>query len=211
MDSKLAIQNKDIIINELVKEISLENSNALIILKGSKQDNEKKELMLNCKGSNKVVFIIKDDDIKIDINNKGKTKVNIKAISKDKTKVDLDTKNQGAIDIKANCLNFSSLEIIGKLIVEHEKTESHLSLDSLNIDANATKLIPILKVRKSNVKVSHSALSHKIMPSKIFYLTSKGINKKEAKEIIIKSYITGNSDIFQEEINQFIEEELRDM
>ena len=199
MDSELKIENKDVIINEYVENIEIDNSNVFIICKQDGKYN------IKTKGKTNLVILVNDCDVKTNIQNIGELKVDVKTISKDNVKLNIDVENKNHVNVNVNSLNFSTTEVIGKLKVNHENTDSKLSLNSLEINSKKTRLIPILEVRKSNVKVSHSALSHKIMPKKLFYLTSKGISEKDAKRIIIKSYILNNTKIFHEDVEREID------
>ena len=48
--------------------------------------------------------------------------------------------------------------------------------------------IPHLEVENSNVKCSHSSTIGKIDNDKMFYLMSRGLNEKEARNQIIEGY-----------------------
>ena len=48
---------------------------------------------------------------------------------------------------------------------------------------------PILKIDENDIEASHAAVVGKINDDHLFYLTSRGISEKEAKELITYGYL----------------------
>ena len=57
-------------------------------------------------------------------------------------------------------------------------------------DKSKSESIPILEIDNSEVKCSHGATVGKIDKEKVFYLMSRGFNKKESKKILVEGFIT---------------------
>ena len=69
---------------------------------------------------------------------------------------------------------------------------------------------PILKIDENDIEASHAAVVGKINDDHLFYLTSRGISEKEAKELItfgyLKPILVGfNDQEVIDEINKLIE------
>ena len=62
---------------------------------------------------------------------------------------------------------------------------------------------PILKIDENDIEASHAAVVGKINDDHLFYLTSRGLSKSEAKELITYGYL-------KPIITGFIEEELKE-
>jgi Fe-S cluster assembly protein SufD len=48
------------------------------------------------------------------------------------------------------------------------------------------KTLPVLEVKSDDVKASHGAKIDKLDPQKLFYMTSKGLDKTLSKKLILE-------------------------
>jgi Fe-S cluster assembly protein SufD len=96
------------------------------------------------------------------------------------------------VEIKGVAENGAKIIINGliKIEKEAEKTDSFLSMKVLLMDDKSRAILkPELEIKNGNVKASHSASAGKIDPEQLFYLKSRGIEEKEAKQIIINGFL----------------------
>ena len=70
-------------------------------------------------------------------------------------------------------------------------------------DKAYAEAIPNLEIENNDVKCSHGATISQIDEDKLFYMTSRGINEKDAKRVIIEGF-------FEPIIVNIDEEELRE-
>ncbi len=86
----------------------------------------------------------------------------------------------------------SQATINGTIIVQKnaQQTNSFLTENILMLSDQATALaIPNLEIEADDVKCSHAATVGKIPDEYIFYLQSRGIAKKEAKDLIAEGFL----------------------
>ncbi len=60
----------------------------------------------------------------------------------------------------------------------------------------------MLDIQSNDVKASHWAKIHQFDPSKIFYMTSKGLSKKQAEKLLLEGIITNAFENFSPENNE---------
>lgn len=72
-----------------------------------------------------------------------------------------------------------------------QKTDSYLSHKTLLLSDKAkTKTIPALEIKADDVKAGHAATISSLDADQLFYLKSRGISEKEAKEMLKEGFIT---------------------
>lgn len=69
---------------------------------------------------------------------------------------------------------------------------------------------PILKIDENDVSASHGAIVGQLSNEHMFYLMSRGLSMKEAKELIIKGYLQPISKYFSSEIKSKIEDSIKE-
>ena len=122
----------------------------------------------------KTIYLGTDEDL-IDIN------YNIEVYGKN-AKCNIETEGaingkshknfKGTIDFKKGCENSKGIENENCMILS---------------DTAKSKSLPMLLCREENVEGEHGVSSGKIDESKLFYIMTKGISKKDAKKIIVKA------------------------
>lgn len=108
-------------------------------------------------------------------------------VSKDSSSITFS----GVNHIKEKCVK-SITRQNAKIIVFDEKAKGKAS--------------PILKIDENDVQASHGAIVGQISDEHLFYLMSRGLSKKEAREIIIKGYLSPVSAYFSDEVKSRIEQ-----
>lgn len=86
----------------------------------------------------------------------------------------------------------ASANINGKIIVTKGalQTSSFLTENVLLASKQAiATAVPDLEIEADEVKCSHAATVGKINDDQLFYLTSRGISKRKAKQLIIKGFL----------------------
>ena len=72
----------------------------------------------------------------------------------------------------------------------------------LNNGARADS-IPSLKIRNNDVKCSHGSTTGRINEEQVLYLTSRGISKDEARQMILEGFLGSVYDNLTEDINLY--------
>ncbi len=90
-------------------------------------------------------------------------------------------------------------------------TDSHLSHHSLMLSENAkVTSLPSMEIENNNVTAGHEATMGKVDKEALFYLTTRGLNKKIAENILIQSFMeTDLKEIRDEEIRNTLSQELK--
>ncbi|MCS7123274.1 MAG: SufD family Fe-S cluster assembly protein [Candidatus Aenigmarchaeota archaeon] len=80
-----------------------------------------------------------------------------------------------------------SLMKIGKDSID---SEAFASLNTLHVTKDSSsQLLPILIIKNNKVKACHNSSCSYLDDEKLFYLTSRGINENEAKNLITKGFL----------------------
>lgn len=89
-------------------------------------------------------------------------------------------------------------------------TDSYLAHHTLMLSKNAkTYTIPSLEIEADDVKAGHAATMGKVDEDLLFYLQSRGIDKRQAEEMLIQSFMeTDLEKIPDEEIRKILAEEI---
>lgn len=86
----------------------------------------------------------------------------------------------------------SEISYQGSLIIKKEAqlTETYLSHSTLMLSPKAkANTTPSLEIEADDVKAGHSATIGNVDDETLFYFESRGINKEEAKKIMIKGFL----------------------
>ena len=90
------------------------------------------------------------------------------------------------------CEDSSNLSFLGssKIIKGAHNSATHQSAKIMVFDKNCVaKASPTLCIDENDVQASHAAVVGRINEDHIFYLTSRGIEEKEAKKLITLGYL----------------------
>lgn len=118
----------------------------------------------------------------------------------------------GKIDNYGVCKDNSKLIFSGisHIVKGCHQSTSHQNAKIVVFDNDCKAIAkPILKIDENDIEASHAAVVGKVSDDHIFYLTSRGLNKDEAKLLItlgyLKPILKGFNEATQEEINSLIE------
>jgi len=101
-------------------------------------------------------------------------------------------RTQGDITIKAVVSGDASLNLTGNLIIEKGGTNAQgfLKQSVLLLGENArAKATPQLEIKTDEVRASHSATVGQVDQEQLFYFMSRGLNKKQAVEAVVRSFL----------------------
>ena len=153
---------------------------------------------------------------KINVNRNSSLTVNTTYLATKNKTVTYDLFNceeDSNVDIFNNivCLkeaNFS-LECIGTIKKGAKRSKCHQKTNCLTFDSpNKAKVLPVLNIDENDVEASHSLSSGTLDEDILFYMNSRGLNKKEALNLILKSYLMPNDNYYDEfEQGKIIQEE----
>ena len=148
---------------------------------------------------------------------------NLASLAKEEDKKNFDVSIYHK-SIKTNCeinnygvaRDYSKLVFSGICKIENGAHESKAHQNSkIMVFDEASDAIakPILKIDDNDIEASHAAVVGKISDDHMFYLTSRGLSLKEARELITYGYLKPilagfNDKALQEEINSLIEKGL---
>jgi Fe-S cluster assembly scaffold protein SufB len=94
--------------------------------------------------------------------------------------------------LKAVGFDNSKISLKAKILINRgcNKTESFLTERVLLVSPNARALaIPDLEILTDDVRCSHAASVTKIPEEQIFYLTSRGLSRRMAEEMIVDGFL----------------------
>ena len=88
-------------------------------------------------------------------------------------------------------------------------TKQNAKIIVFDKSANGTAS-PILKIDENDVQASHGAVVGQLNSDHMFYLMSRGLNKEEARMLITLGYLKPISDKFSKEVQDKIEQAIRE-
>ena len=86
----------------------------------------------------------------------------------------------------------AKVKVRGLVRIENEAqdTDSFLSIKMLVLDNKSSATAdPEMEIMANKVKASHSASISRIDEEQLFYLESRGVNRQDAKDIIVKALL----------------------
>lgn len=114
--------------------------------------------------------------------------------------------------VRAALFDKSQIDYTGNLIIKKtaQITNSYLSHHTLMLSKNAkTRTIPCLEIEADDVKAGHAATIGNVDEEMLFYLGSRGLDKKAAQSLLIKSFLESNlKEIPNEKIQQILSKEI---
>lgn len=140
----------------------------------------------------------------INVNDNSELEINTIYLGVNEKRIAFDLRNNkpdSKVEIINNvvCLdnaNFS-LECIGKIIKGAKRSVCHQKSHCLTIDnPRLAKVLPVLLIDENDVEASHSLSSGTIDEEVLFYMNSRGLDKKHALNLILKSYLMPNDNFY---------------
>ncbi len=114
--------------------------------------------------------------------------------------------------IRSAMFDKSEIDYKGNLVIKKEaqQTDSYLAHNTLMLSKKAkTNTMPCLEIEADDVKAGHAAAIGKVDDELLFYLESRGINKREGQEMLIKGFLEADLNMIDsEEARIFIVKEI---
>ena len=98
------------------------------------------------------------------------------------------------------CLDQSSfsMDCIGTIVKGAKRSKCHQSSHCLTIDdPKKARVLPVLNIDENDVEASHSLAMGTIDEEVLFYMNSRGLNKKESLQLILRSYLMPSDDFYE--------------
>ena len=140
----------------------------------------------------------------IDVNENSSLEVNTTYLATNNKEVVFDLYNKSHdsnVDITNNivCLQDSSfsLDCIGTIVKGAKRSKCHQKSHCLTMDnPKKARILPVLNIDEDDVEASHSLSSGTIDEEILFYMNSRGLDKKNALNLILKSYLMPNDNYY---------------
>jgi len=206
-ESKIELSNNIIDLEINNNELELVINGKVLINEISFKNEENLKLVIRMNKNSTLIYNrfishnIMNNDVKIIQEDNSDITFNYSIVANDKCNLNVDcdllgNKNNSVIKVRAvakekgKC-NIKSTASVKPLINNNELLES-IKVITLNDEEHV--IIPNLLVSSNEVVVNHAATISSIDPSYLFYLNSKGIDNKDAKELITKGFLLSNMD-----------------
>lgn len=98
------------------------------------------------------------------------------------------------VTVKAVLLDKSQFDFTGTLQIETgaKGTDTYLRADVLMLSDNAhARAVPALEIEETDVKGGHGATVGKLDQDLLFYLTSRGLSRREATTLMVEGFLAG--------------------
>lgn len=140
----------------------------------------------------------------IDVNDNSELEINTIYLGVNDKKITFDLRNnkpESKVEISNNivCLDDAkfSLECIGKIVKGAKRSICHQKSHCLTLDnPKVAKVLPVLLIDEDDVEASHSLSSGTIDEEILFYMNSRGLDRKDALRLILKSYLMPNDNFY---------------
>lgn len=121
-------------------------------------------------------------------------------------KVDFNLINKerdSSVDISNNVVCFNdadfTMNVVGKIVNGAKNSKCHQKSRCLTFESpKQSKILPVLLIDENDVEASHSLSSGTIDEDVLFYMNSRGLNKKEALSLLLYSYLMPNEEFYKE-------------
>ena len=119
-------------------------------------------------------------------------------------KIKFDTYNlesESLVNINNNvvCLDDAdfSLEVVGNIVNGAKACQCHQKSQCLTFGVpKSAKVLPVLNIDENDVEASHSLSSGTIDEDVLFYMNSRGLDKKDALSLLLTSYLMPNEEFY---------------
>lgn len=132
--------------------------------------------------------------------------VNTTYLGVNNKKVDFNLINKerdSSVDISNNVVCFNdadfTMNVVGKIVNGAKNSKCHQKSRCLTFESpKQSKILPVLLIDENDVEASHSLSSGTIDEDVLFYMNSRGLNKKEALSLLLYSYLMPNEEFYKE-------------
>lgn len=92
-----------------------------------------------------------------------------------------------------------ALEVIGNIVKGAKSSKCHQASRCLTFEEpKKAKVLPVLNIDENDVEASHSLSSGTIDEEVLFYMNSRGLNKKESLGLLLVSYLLPDEEFYKE-------------
>jgi len=175
--------HKTVIFNKISEStISLEE-NSTLILAGvvNKGEKNNQKITFEFKGENAslkfLAFVIGEKD---------------NSFNFETTALHYPPKTKASFSVISAMFDNSSVKYAGNIIIEKdsEKTDSSLTHKTILLSENATvETTPSLEIKTDDVSAGHSVSTGKPDEEMLYYLSSRGIDRKTATNLMVKGFL----------------------
>ena len=194
-------ETKTIIVGNLENEVINVGENSqltyILLAKNGWEDLKKMEFNFIGKGSELKFYAF--------IIGRGKDKFAFETVSNHKT-----TNTKAHFYAKAAMFDASQVDYKGTLIIKKEgqMSDVYLAHNTLLLsEKSRARTIPALEIEADDVKAGHAATVGKVDKELMFYLKSRGIEEKEAENILIHGFF---EDLIKMIEDEKVQEQVRD-
>lgn len=173
------------------------------------------------------------EDIEIIINSKTNIDIYELSINSNSKKYIYQNEENSIVNYYHGNINKNTSNIFYKVFVNKDNTENNLFIHSLNLSKDKSeievinefkddifskttqetiiydlnnginKIKPILLVGSNNITANHSSFIGKFNKDKIYYIMSRGINKKDAYKLLINNFLISKMKLDEETYEMF--------
>ena len=110
-----------------------------------------------------------------------------------------------------------TLDVIGTIKKGAKNSKCYQKSRCLTLDKpKQAKILPVLNIDENDVEASHSLSSGTIDENILFYMNSRGLNRKQALILMISSYLIPDDSFYEEfekgeEINKIVKEKVNNL
>lgn len=115
--------------------------------------------------------------------------------------VNIESNSEVNITNNVVCLDDSDfvLNCVGTITKGSKRSKCFQKNRCLTIDdPKKAKILPVLNIDENDVEAAHSLSSGTIDEEVLFYMNSRGLNKKESLNLILKSYLMPNDSFYED-------------
>lgn len=121
-------------------------------------------------------------------------------------------RTKGYFRVRSILADHAKVDYEGRLIIRPQAklADTHLAHHSLLLSPNAkVRTIPSLEIEANDVRAGHSATIGKVDDELLFYLESRGIDRKAAKALLVKSFLEGDlKEVSDEKVRDLLKDSL---
>lgn len=159
-----------------------------------------------------------NQDNSIDINENSSLNVNSIYLGINKKHIvfnmnNLEFNSTSTINNNVVCLNDADfeLDVIGNIKKGAKESKCHQKSQCLTFESpKKAKILPVLNIDENDVEASHSLSSGTIDEEVLFYMNSRGLNKKEALGLLLVSYLMPSEEFYRNFIDGLEIKEIAD-
>ena len=174
-----------------------------MIIKGENITNKRKKIDIGKKGRNDILIFLKEEEsLDLEINlgaPEAEADVFVAHLSKDgKASINLRVNHlskgtKSAVKIRSVIFGKGRTDVSAVTDVRKNAKGSEVSLFSEAIllgDESSVSFIPSISTENNDVVISHGANTEIFDKEKIFYLSSRGMDKEEAVRVFIENFLS---------------------